>query len=206
MRSFSHWTPNYIYNRVAVWAYEKKHPAAPWLTADCIRLLNSLLKANDIGFEWGSGRSTLWLAKKISSLTSVEHDMEWYKKVKDRLSGENIKNVTLIHSSLEGDGDSPYVRAISGVKDASLDFALVDGRLRDFCILAALPKIKPGGMLIVDNINEYIAGGTIVGSQPFPVGASADHWAQTKAILEKHRSIWTSNGIWDTAVYFVGSK
>jgi hypothetical protein len=139
-------------------------------------------------------------------LTSIEHNDQWYKIIKDKLIAEGVTNVDLIHASLEGDGESPYVRAISRFKDASFDFVLVDGRIRDFCILAAIPKIRPGGMLIVDNINEYIPNEQGLSFSPLSATYAADHWGETQAALRKHRFIWTTNGVWDTAVYFLGSN
>jgi len=41
--------------------------------------------------------------------------------------------------------------------ESSLDFILIDGKKRDSCALAALPRIKPGGIIIVDDVHRYIA-------------------------------------------------
>ncbi len=39
--------------------YERRHPAAPWLTPEAIRPLSTMLASNR-GLEFGSGRSTIW--------------------------------------------------------------------------------------------------------------------------------------------------
>ena len=44
-----------------------------------------------------------------------------------------------------------YFRALNDIEDASLDFAIVDGRARTECCMEILPKIKKGGILILDN-------------------------------------------------------
>ena len=41
----------------------------------------------------------------------------------------------------------------SELADASVDFVVIDGHYRQACVLAALPKIKPGGRLLIDNSN-----------------------------------------------------
>jgi hypothetical protein len=46
-----------------------------------------------------------------------------------------------------------YVAAVAGLEDASLDFAVLDGHYRQACLRAALSKLKPGGMLLLDNSN-----------------------------------------------------
>jgi hypothetical protein len=44
-----------------------------------------------------------------------------------------------------------YVSVIDEFPDESLDFVLVDGHYRQACVLAALSKLRPGGLLAVDN-------------------------------------------------------
>ena len=85
MRSFQHWTPRYIWNRLALMAYERQHPDRPWLTRAMIENLDTWLRPDDVGLEFGSGRSTIWFAQKVGHLTSVEHHPGWYAKVNDRL-------------------------------------------------------------------------------------------------------------------------
>lgn len=97
MRSFRHWTPRYIANRIKVMLYQYKYPDHPWLTEDAIKFLSSYLKKDDVGLEFGCGRSTLWFAKRISHLTSVETDSLWYGRVKQSLNCNKINNVTLIY-------------------------------------------------------------------------------------------------------------
>ena len=96
MRSFRHWTPRYILNRLHLFLIEKRHPDWPWLTAASIQILSSWLRPTDIGFEWGSGRSTLWFARRIRKLISVEHDPKWYDKISHVLKEENVTNVSII--------------------------------------------------------------------------------------------------------------
>ena len=48
-----------------------------------------------------------------------------------------------------------------GVKNKSLDFILIDGKIRDFSTLESIPKIKSGGMLIIDNFQRYLPSKSI---------------------------------------------
>lgn len=77
MRTFRHWTPRYVKNRIGVFYYQKIQPDQSWLTRSANEILNSWLTKSDIGLEFGSGRSTLWFAKRMAYLTSVEHDPVW---------------------------------------------------------------------------------------------------------------------------------
>lgn len=44
-----------------------------------------------------------------------------------------------------------YVKSIEEYPDESFDLVLVDGRHRSFCIPHAIPKVRPGGYLMLDN-------------------------------------------------------
>src|SRR6202007_3269075 len=93
MRSFGHWTPRYVRDRLGVMAYQMLEPDAPWLTQSANRVLESLLRESDVGLEFGSGRSTRWLAGRIANLTSVEHDPSWANKVRSLLQAGGVRNV-----------------------------------------------------------------------------------------------------------------
>lgn len=73
--------PRYVVNRSRLAWYEYRCPELPWLTPQANAILTEWLKPSDIGFEWGSGRSTMWLATKVNRLTSVEHDKHWAERV-----------------------------------------------------------------------------------------------------------------------------
>ena len=125
-----HWTPRYIQARARQVLQERAHPDAPWLTREAIRLLDSMLRPSDIGAEFGSGRSTLWLARRCAQLTSVEHDSRWHSRVSTALVGEGITHVDYQchpadQASARGDR-STYAAVAKTFGDESLDFALVD--------------------------------------------------------------------------------
>jgi predicted O-methyltransferase YrrM len=153
--------PRYLAGRLANWVYEKRHPDHPWLAPGAIQWLDQHLHKDMLGFEWGSGRSTCWLAARLKHLTSIEHDHAWYLQVGKMLQTRQISQVELHHYPLEHpDAETyenhypnlpHYVSAIEAVPDASLDFVLVDGWYRPVCAQAALPKLKPGAILVIDN-------------------------------------------------------
>src|SRR6266704_4384846 len=93
MRQFGHWTPRYIYDRLNQIVYQRKHPDAPWLGHEMVRILEDWLMPDDRGFEWGSGRSTIWFAKRVRSLVSVEHNSDWSRWVNAELRARSVKNV-----------------------------------------------------------------------------------------------------------------
>jgi SAM-dependent methyltransferase len=163
MRLRNLFRPLYIAGRIQNWLYEKRHPDHPWLAPDAIVWLEQHLCPDMRGFEWGSGRSTLWFAKRLAALTSIESDAAWFQEVTRRVRESGLTNVDLRHIPLEHPDAQTYAfdysplpanpAAILGFPDASLDFVVVDGWYRPVCARAALPKLKPGGILLIDNTN-----------------------------------------------------
>ncbi len=202
----SHRTPRYVYHRTRQLFYERAHPDAPWLTPMAVDLLETLLRPTDRGAEFGSGRSTLWFAARVAALTSVEHDPEWHASVTARLSGAGLENVDYVlapeDQPMERGGNSAYARIALAFPDASLDFALVDGHYRDYSAKFIMPKLKPGGLLIIDNVNWYLpCRSKAPNSRTAELGPVTDVWADVWAELTGWRSIWTTSGVWDTAIF-----
>jgi predicted O-methyltransferase YrrM len=199
-------TPRYIYNRIRDIVYQRTHPADPWLTPAAIGLLSTLLHPTDQGAEFGSGRSTLWFASRVAALTSVETNTRWHETVTNQLKERDVANVEYIlipedHPTENGDG--PYAKTALAFPDASLDFALVDSYYRDYTAKYIMPKVKPGGLLIIDNINWSLpCQSKAPGTRPAELGPSTSTWAELQRELAGWRTIWTSNGIWDTAIFF----
>lgn len=207
MRTISHWTPRYIKNRIAALYYEKTCPDQPWLTRTANEILHSYLTKSDIGLEFGSGRSTLWFAKHVAKLTSVEHNNTWAANVQEMLTKAGIKNVDhrfIPKDAEEGDANNTkYVRVIDEFDDSSLDFCLVDGVYREFCALNVVKKIRPGGLLIIDNSNWYLPSSTYTPySRSFADGPNGPIWKEFETMISGWRRIWTSSGEHDTALFF----
>ncbi|HEY9077408.1 MAG TPA: hypothetical protein VIO61_12820 [Anaerolineaceae bacterium] len=209
MRSFAHWTPRYLINRISEKFYRLAHPHAPWLTPSAIDYLQTHLKLDDKGIEFGSGRSTLWFAPRVASLISVEHDPVWYKKVTSMLAQKGYSNVSCyLHLRGAGEPGQPeYLADAVILPDCSLDFALVDGIYRDLCLDVILPKIKPRGMIIVDNINLYMpCASHAPNSIPLGKPAASPLWEKFMMTVSTWESIWTSNGVTDTAIFIKPEK
>ena len=199
-------TPRYVPNRIRDLVYQRAHPADPWLTPAAIKMLATLLRPTDRGAEFGSGRSTLWFAGRVAELTSVETNAGWHQKVTSQLKERGIGNVryTLIAEDNPSEcGDGEYARTALAFPDASLDFALVDGYYRDYSAKYIMPKLKPGGILIIDNINWHLPSQSKApGTRPAELGPATSAWAEVWREIEGWRRIWTSNGVWDTAIFF----
>lgn len=148
------------------------YPNRPWTTPASILFFDKVLTKNMIGLEYGSGRSTMYFAKKLKKLVSIEHYEGWYNKVKIQLADNHITNVDY-HLILKEDtpdktddsdvqlnqlaGLEPrmdyknYYAKVNMYEDGYFDFVLIDGRARTNCGLNSIPKLKSGGIFVLDN-------------------------------------------------------
>lgn len=204
---FAHWTPRYVTDRVRRLVYEWRNPEAPWLTPEAVHFSDRMLRKSDRGLEWGSGRSTVWFAKRVGSLISVEHDQRWFAKVRSTLKAEGIKNVDYyFRAGSSQDESSPappdYVAVADRFPDGTFDFVLVDGLCRALCALKAVSKLKGGGLLILDNANWYLPctshspGGVLPEDRE-----DAPIWSAFRQATQAWRCLWTTDGIIDTAIW-----
>ena len=138
--------------------YRLKNPEAPWLTPDAISLIEKLIRSNDVGLEFGSGRSTVWFCERVGHLLSVETDPAWYEWTKGALRSKNLTNFTYECVTVREIEKHPekYVNFFIKYGDNAFDFALIDGKLRAEVTKNVLRRIKIGGILIIDNVNRYI--------------------------------------------------
>lgn len=204
----SYLSPRCLYALLRRQIWIRMHPDVPWLTRQAVEILDDRLKPGDVGLEWGSGRSTVWFARRVAHLTSIEHNDHWYNRIKKLLSDKGIENVDLLFAPLEAkDGAQPeYIRVAAELPKASLDFILIDGRLRDQCTEFALQLIKQGGMLIIDDASRYIqhpycCPQSVVAQN----GPPTPLWAKIAKELKTIGAevIWTSDGVTATVFYIM---
>jgi hypothetical protein len=208
-RVYRHLTLRYITSRLGVMLNEILHKDAPWLVPEAVRFLDNWLVSSDMGFEWGSGRSTTWFAKRTMHLSSVESSKDWFNRVRATIDNQGLTNVQYRFCCTDGieesvAGDSDYVNAIEGIPNDSLDYVLVDGWARDYCTLASLGKLKIGGILVIDNANWFLVPPDGLREAPSSRcrsdGPLNDRWTEVERLAASWRKFWSSNGVINTLV------
>ena len=121
--------------------------STPWLTKEAINFLEQVIKCRpDLKIlEFGSGGSTIWFAQRTQFLVSIEHNPQWYEKVKKEVLELGFKLVDL--RLIEHD----YYNVCDEFPDQYFDFILVDGRHRKKCISKGIRILKSGGILMLDD-------------------------------------------------------
>lgn len=120
----------------------------PWLPFNAIEVLERRLDSSSRVFEFGGGGSTLWFADRVGEVVTAEHDPGWTSVLAEHTA--LLPNVTLLARS-SADEYATYVTAIAGYPDEYFDVVVVDGRERVRCFEHAMPKVRPGGLLVLDD-------------------------------------------------------
>lgn len=137
----------------------------PWWTFDAGEAVAAWLaqRRGARVFEWGSGASTLWLARRAASVISVEHDPRWADQVRPMLPGNAtvrlvpaattaFPRISSAKSGFSGLDFADYVAAIDG--EPTFDLIVVDGRAREACFARALDHLAADGLLVFDNVER----------------------------------------------------
>src|SRR5438270_5199052 len=157
--------PQYIPRCVAHNLINGKTPLdleVPWFSYAAIDFLEDFLKPHMQVFEYGSGGSTIFFARRLKSVYSVEDNLRWFELVTRRLEEKELHNVTLKlcpfdFQRAQGFEHSEYLHAIP---DERFDVIVVDGseewtQVRPACFEKAEARVKAGGIIIVDDSWRY---------------------------------------------------
>lgn len=71
-------------------------PDEPWLPRCAIDWLEANLARFDGVFEVGGGASTVWLAKRVKRVVTVEQSPEWATRIHEALQEENLSNAFIV--------------------------------------------------------------------------------------------------------------
>jgi len=108
----------------------------PLYTYPCYEWINSMDWDGADIFEFGCGFSSIFWKEKNANVYGVDNDMEWVNRV---------NNGTIYESDLK-----KYPNVINNF-DKKFDVIIIDGVARYDCVLPSIPKLKSGGMIILDN-------------------------------------------------------
>ena len=145
----------------------------PWWTYQAIDHVSGFLAGRGYAarvFEYGSGASTLWLARRCSSLDAVEHDAAWAGRVRELVAGaDGLRCTPTVHvpevptvpagGSARVPSGAPSGRGLdfAGYVDVvhevggPFDLVAVDGRAREASVLASLEHVAPDGLVLLDD-------------------------------------------------------
>jgi SAM-dependent methyltransferase len=136
----------------------------PWFSYAAIDFLDQWLQADMTVCEYGSGGSTLFFARRVKSVFTIEDNPDWFDRVRRRLEEKGVNNVTLKlclfdFKNPEGFERSTYLHAMP---DTSFDVIVIDTTeewipVRPTVFAHAEARIRSGGVIVLDDSWRYPA-------------------------------------------------
>lgn len=115
----------------------------PMLTYPFLKFLEKRINREMTVFEYGSGNSTLWWAKRVNRVVACEHDKGWFEKMsRDVPAHAEVKYVPLERED--------YANFVKQYRN-EFDVVVIDGRDRIKCAINSVPALKEGGVIIWDD-------------------------------------------------------
>jgi predicted O-methyltransferase YrrM len=137
----------------AAWwrARRGRTPERPWIVPASIGWLRRRIRSDWSVLELGSGRSTVWFARRAGRVISFEDNEYWYPRTRERLDQAGISNVDLRLRDVE-----EFPREVGELPDEYFDLVVVDFLeaptvTRVDCVKPAMKKVRPGGYLFLDD-------------------------------------------------------
>jgi predicted O-methyltransferase YrrM len=137
----------------AAWwrARRRSTPERPWIVPASIGWLGRRIRKDWAVLELGSGRSTVWFARRAGSVLSFEDNEYWYPRTKERLETAGLGNVELRLRSAED-----FPQEVAALPHDSFDLVVVDfleapAITRIDALKPAMKKVRPGGLLLLDD-------------------------------------------------------
>jgi SAM-dependent methyltransferase len=157
--------PQYISRCLAHNVVNSKTPLdleIPWFSYGAIDFLEGYLKPDTTVCEFGSGGSTLFFARRVKSVFSIEDNPRWHELVTKRIAEKGVTNAKLKLCPFDfknpvGFDNSDYLNSLP---DERFDVIVVDGseewtQVRQTCFRKAESHVKPGGIIVVDDSWRY---------------------------------------------------
>jgi hypothetical protein len=147
--------PTYVHDRKGVPLESRR----PWWNYHATAYVERMLPDRARVFEFGSGGSTLWFVDHGAEITSLEHSSDWAALVQEACPGLDLISVESDQTGTVRSVGEPserryfdaYLDVMSAQPDETFDLVAVDGRCRCEAGIISMPKIKPGGMLLLDD-------------------------------------------------------
>ncbi len=138
----------------------------PWWTYAAIDVVDAWLRSRRRPirvFEFGSGASTLWLARRVDEVHAVEHHASFAARMRPEFAAH--RHITLHQVEArpatrpgvpsrkpghQGLDFADYVATIDRV-GGRFDVIVIDGRAREACLQASIPHLAADGLIVYDN-------------------------------------------------------
>ena len=114
----------------------------PWFTYPALECVEQWDLSSKRIFEFGTGHSTIYWSRCAMEVVGVESDPEWAARIEGRV-GANTRLLV----------ESDKIRYAKRLMEEGGDFdvIVIDGIKRFQCVDPAITRLRPGGVIILDN-------------------------------------------------------
>ena len=134
----------------------------PWMSYAAIDFLEQFVRPGMSVFEYGSGGSTLFFARRALGVISVEDNRSWFEKVDRRLQERGFKNAELRYRPFHFANPTNFERSdyLNSIPNRKFDVIVVDGTeenvvVRPQCFHHAENFVATGGIIVLDDSWRY---------------------------------------------------
>jgi SAM-dependent methyltransferase len=126
-------------------------PERPWIVPAAVGWLGRRIRPGWAVLELGSGRSTVWFARRAGSVISLEDNQYWVEQTRGRLKELGLENAELRQLPVER-----FAAEVDALPDGSFDLLVMDFLeaptvTRTDVLKPAMKKVRPGGYLLLDD-------------------------------------------------------
>jgi predicted O-methyltransferase YrrM len=126
-------------------------PERPWIVPAAVGWLGRRMRSNWKVLELGSGRSTVWLARRAGSVVSFEDNEFWIARAREMVAEAGVGNAELRELPVQR-----FAAELELLEDGSVDLLVVDfleapDAERVEAVRAGRTKVRPGGYLLLDD-------------------------------------------------------
>ncbi len=142
----------------------------PWISFGAIDFLTRHLRPDTCVFEFGSGGSSFFFARRAGQVLSVENDAVWQQRVSTLATQRGLTNLRCEHHPIDARRPDlyPSLSYLAALQPNAHDVIVVDGfcdyenaehgLLRDLTFDRALACVRrPGGIIVVDDYWRFPA-------------------------------------------------
>ncbi|KAA5535419.1 hypothetical protein FYK55_28525 [Roseiconus nitratireducens] len=118
--------------------HASKHSQAvvPWMASEEVDTIEAMLRPHWHVLEYGSGGSTVWFARRVKRVTSIEHDRGWVRRAASLPANVDLRLVPPQWKLQRRFGPAEpgqFASYVAAADDIAPQFVLIDGRARVAC-------------------------------------------------------------------------
>ena len=170
--------PGYLAH-LPLWKRAPLDVGLPLFSYGAIDYIARLMRPGQKVFEYGSGGSTVFFARRAQRVVSVENEAEWQRMVSARLAQLGLTNVDCqLHAFGDAEagnyGSLPYFNVLT---PNTYDIIIVDGfcgygtggkggQLRPYALAQARAAVKRPGLVVLDDAWMFPEAEAVAGVKP----------------------------------------